>query len=230
MTINSEYLYLQELIYSDKNYDKAKEIILNSDKSNEEEYQELLGLIYFYQFDFVKSAEIFKNISDKYKYAYSLLLLNQHEECREVLNAAPMSPAVNWTLFFCEMFSPHVTHTPTYLQIRSFLERDLNLYLKIDLDEYVQKIIDISDFLFEVNPETNKLIAKTFLYNNYPEYAKEYLTRAFEYTDKDAELYYLSGIYYLGQNEISDAKSSFKKTLILNENYIPAKIKLKELA
>ena len=229
MTINSEYLYLQELIYTSKNYDKAREIILNSDKKNEVKYQELLGLIYFYQFDFLKSAEIFKNISDKYKYAYSLLLLNKPDECKEVLNTATLSPAVNWTLFFCEMFSPHVTHTPTYLQIRSFLERDLNLYLKNGLVEYVQKIIDISDFLFEVNPETNKLIAKTFLYNNYYEFANEYLTRAFEYTDKDAELFYLSGIYYLEKNEISDAKNSFKKTLLLNDNYIPAKIRLEEL-
>ena len=230
MTTSSEYIHLQELLYISKNYDKAKEIIVNSNRKNEAYYQELLGLIYFYQFDFAKSAEIFRNLDDKYKYAYSLLMLNQHEKCQEVLNNAPLSPAANWTLFFCEMFSPHVTHTPSYLQIRSFLERDLNLYLKIDLVEYVQKIIDISDFLFEVNPETNKLIAKTFLYNDYPQYAKEYLTRAFEYTDKDAELYYLSGIYYLGENEISDAKNSFKKTLILNENYIPAKIRLEELS
>ena len=82
MTKNSEYIYLQELIYIYKNCDKAIEIISSSDKIKENKYQELLGLAYFYKSELLKSAEIFKKLQDKYKYAYSLLLLNDKELCK----------------------------------------------------------------------------------------------------------------------------------------------------
>ena len=104
------------------------------------------------------------------------------------------------------------------------------MYLRLNLVSYVQKIIDISDYLFEINPETNKYIAKAFLNNNYPDYAKEYIDRAFCYTTKDAELYYILAKYYKTQDRIDKVKENLKEAIRLAENYVPAKIMLTELS
>jgi len=229
--INSNELYpIQKLIYQNKNYDEAISLILASPNAMNIDYQSLLAMAYFYKLDVEKSAKIFKQTNELYKYAYCQFLLKNINEARKLWSKLPISPAQNWSLFFCELFFDKTTTVPSFLQIRAFLERDLNMFLKLTLTEYVQKIIDISDFLFDINPETNKLIAKTFLYNNYPQYAKEYFDRAFDYTNQDAELYYLLGVYNYAIGEISDAKYSFQKALTLNENYIPAKNLLQKIS
>lgn len=230
MINNNELYAIQKLVYQDKNYDGAISLILASQYASNIKYQELLGMAYFYKLDMDNSSKIFKKLKDTYKYGYCEFLMGNIKEARKIFTFAPISPAQNWSLFFSELFFDKTTTIPSFLQIRAFLERDLNLFLKLTLTEYVQKLIDISDFLFDINPESNKLIAKSFLYNNYPQYAKEYLDRALDYTNQDAELYYLLGLYNYVIEEISDAKYSFQKALILNENYIPAKNLLKQLS
>lgn len=227
--INNEIYSIQKLIYQDKNYDEAISLISASQYVRSTKYQELLGMAYFYNLDIENSAKIFKKLNDVYKYGYCEFLMGNVKEARKIFASAPISPAQNWSLFFSELFFDKTTTIPSFFQIRAFLERDLNLFLKLTLTDYVQKLIDISDFLFDINPEANKLIAKSFLYNNYPQYAKEYLNRALDYTNQDAELYYLLGLYNYVIEEISDAKYSFQRALALNENYIPAKNLLKQL-
>lgn len=229
MIQNNEFLNIQYLTYTEKKYDEAIEQIKCSPFFASEKYQHFLGQIYFLKLDLENAEKIFKKLNSFYELAYCYMLQNNFDDALKYFKISPSSPAQNWGLFFCELFTQKVTTVPSYLQIRSFLERDLALFLKLNLVELVQKTIDISEFLEQINPETNKIIARTFLYNNYPEYAKEYFIRAFDYTKNDAELYYLSGLYYKKINNLKEAQKSFKEALELNENYIPAQEQLNKL-
>ncbi len=229
MTKNNEFFYLQELIFKERNYQKAIDIINSSNFAPQKEYQLLLGLAYFSLRQYIQSAQIYKNIGELYKAGYCHLLLGDNNTAQTIWKICSSSPAQNWGLFFCELFTQEQTTVPTYLQIRAFLERDLTAFLILNLVFYVQKIIDISELLFEVNPETNKIIARSFLYNNYPSYAKEYLNRALDFTEEDPEIYYLQALYFQNTGEIQDAKYSLETALNLNKNYIPAKLLLDRL-
>ena len=229
MAQSSEYIAIQKLILIDKNYDKALKMILYSSFCNCFSYQKLLAYIFFKKDDFDACLKIYEKLGDLYKMGYCNLLLENINIAKQIWRKADKSPAQNWGLFFCELFSDNVSATPTYLQIRAFLERDLGTFLRLNIVEYVQKIIDVSDFLFDVNPETNKIIARSFLYHDYPQYAKIYLDKAFDFTDEDSELYYLSGLYYNIAGQISDAKNSLRRAIQLNENYVPAKLLLEKL-
>ena len=229
MAASSEYVAIQKIILEEKNYDKALNLIYSSCLKDSYLYQELLALVFFRLNDFISSAKIYESLRDFYKLGYCNLLNGDVNSAKFIWRKTPSSPAQNWGLFFCELFSDDVSCAPTYLQIRAFLERDLGAFLRLNLDEYVQKIIDVSEFLFEVNPETNKIISRAFLYNDYPQYAKIYLDRAFDFTDEDAELYYLSGVYNNTIGKTEDAKNILKKAIELNENYIPAKLLLEKI-
>ncbi len=229
MIKNSEFCNIQRLVYQERNFDEAIDLLLNSDYITTQDFQRLLAQVYFFKFDFEKAAIVFNNLKDSYNTGFCKLLQGNSNEALNIWKNTAPSPAQNWGMFFCELFTEKVTTKPSYLQVRAFLERDLNLFLKVNLPLYVQKIIDISEFLAELNPETNKIIARTFLYNDYTDYAKEYFERALDYTEEDAELYYLLGLYYQKTQDISSARISLNKAVKLNDNYIPAKNLLSKL-
>ena len=229
MTTNSEYYTIQFEVLKNKDYSKALELLKKSDNFFSDKFQELYADILFAQNNFAQSAAIYEKLGQFYKFGYCTLLFGDRQNAQLIWENCPKSAAQNWGIFFCQLFTDKVTVLPTYLQIRAFLERDLGAFLKLNHIEFVQKIIDISEYLADINPETNKIIARCFLYNNYPTYAKEFFKRAFDFTTEDAELYYLSGLYYIKMNDLSEAKKCLRNAIKLNENYFPAKELLSEL-
>ena len=225
-----EYYKIENLIYKDKKFDEAIRTIELSKISEQKNYMLLKATAYTEKNELEQAAKIYEKLNDFYNLGYCYFLMNKIDLAIEFFKKAPPSPAQNWNLFFAEIFKGRVNITPTYLQIRAFLERDFDKFLKLNLSFYIQKIIDISEYLFEINPETNKFIARAFLNNDYPEYAKEYLDRAFDFTTKDAELYYLLAKYYCTQNQMEKVKENLKEALRLSDNYVPAKIMLEKIS
>lgn len=224
-----EYSVIEKLIYFEKKYDDAVEMLNISPQRDSFDFRKLLAETLFYKQDFCSAIKIYEEINENFAVGYCYLLLNKIDLAIDFLKESPISPAQNWGLFFSELFRARVNVKPSYLQIRAFLERDLNLFLKLDLISHVQKIIDISDYLAQINPETNKYIARAFLFNDYPDYAKEYLDRAFEFTSHDAELHYLLAKYNLAVNLKDKAIENLEESLRISDTYVPAKILLDKL-
>ena len=224
----NEYSQIETLIYKDKSYDKAVSMIMASELSITKPYKELLANAYFAKDDFENAAKLFNELNDFYQTGQCYLLLNQIDLAIEFFKKAEATPAQNWGVFFAELFRGRFNTEPSYLQVRAFLERDLNSFLRLNLISHVQKIIDISDYLVDINPETNKFIAKAFLNNEYPDYAKEYLDRAFEITNQDPELYYLFAKYYETTGQKDKVILNLKEAIKLSENYVPAQIMLEK--
>lgn len=229
MTVNKDFFELQKLFFVEKKYDETIQYIVSSRFVELADFQEILANAYFMKFDFVSAATIYQRLGMLYHVGYCHLLFGDTKTARSVWDNTPVSSAQKWGMFFCELFGEKVVTVPTFLQIRAFLERDLALFLKLNHVVFVQKIIDVSEFLFDINQETNKIIARTFLYNNYPTYAKEFFNRALDFTTQDAELYYLLGLYYKGQNDLKEAKNAFRSAVFLNNNYLMAKIQYEDL-
>ena len=225
----NEYSVIEKLIYKNKCFDEAIDLINASKFCNTKKYRQLKADAYFKKEDFEKAAVLYSELQDFYQLAQCYLLLNQIDLAIEFFKKSEPTPAQNWGLFFAELFRGRFNNNPSYLQIRAFLERDLNLFLRLNLTSHVQKIIDISEYLFDINPETNKFIAKAFLNNGYPDYAKEYLDRAFEFTNQDAELYYLLAKYYEFSGQKDKIITNLEEALRLSENYVPALIMLERV-
>ena len=222
MKANKEYNLIQKKFLVDKDITQAISSLLASEYFNSPKFQELYGDILFQKGDLHSALEIFIQVKNYYKAGYCCLLSDDINSAKIFFEQAEASPAQNWELFLCQLFETEITTTPTYLQIRSFLERDFSAFLNYKLEKLIQKIIDVSEYLFEINPEVNKILAKCFLNYKYFEYSKIFLERAFDFTTEDAELYYLSAKYFLSQNEITEAKNSLNKAIYLQNNYIPA--------
>jgi len=226
MIIMNTYIKIENIIFCENDYDKAISLLDDETYKADNRYLELKAVALFKKNLFAESANIYKYLGDNYQAGYCFLLLGDEKEALSLFNSAETSPAQNWGIFFCELFTSNITTTPTYLQIRAFLEKDLNNFLKLDLANYVQKIIDISDFLCEINSDANKYIAKAFLYNDYFDYAKEYIEQAFDTNSKDAEVYYLNALYYKSIGQQDKAKENLQDAIRLNNNYYPAKLLL----
>lgn len=232
METSKNFSDLQKLFFIEKKYDAVISKIVSINDNLERIprcYLDLLAASFFSKSDFVSAARIYQQLDEFYKVGYCHLLFGDIKTANLVWQKTPDSPAQNWGLFFTELFIGETKTVPSFLQIRAFLERDLAAFLKLNHVLFVQKIIDISEFLFDINPETNKIIARTFLYNNYPSYAKEYFNRAFDFTNEDAELFYLYGLYYKMIGNIPEARNAFRRACSLNSNYLIAKIKYEEL-
>ena len=226
----NEYCKIEALIYADKNFKEAKRLIATSLEAGSMRYQKLLADAMFFANNFIEASKIYNLTGDFYKAGYCYFILKEIDLAIEFFYKSAPSPAQNWNLFLAEIFRARVNTTPTYLQIRAFLERDLSLFLHLDIVSYVQKSIDISEYLFSINPETNKFIARAFLNNNYPDYAKEYIDMALDFTTKDAELYYLLAKYYQTQGVSEKVKSNLEEAIRLSESFVPAKIMLEKIS
>ena len=126
----SEYLHIENLIYKEKNYEQALAVIEVSDSAQAPEFKLLKANALFYKNELEAAAKIYCEIGELYRLGYCYFLLNEIDTAVDVWKKSPNTPARNWSLFFAEIFRGRLNCSPTYLQVRAFLERDLNNFLK----------------------------------------------------------------------------------------------------
>ena len=126
MTVNNYLLQLQKLFFVEKKYEELIQQILSSKFKDLPAFQEFLANAYFMKRDFVSAAVIYQNLGMRYNEGYCHLLFGDEKTAKCVWENTPASPAQNWGLFFCELFSSKVKTIPTFLQIRAFFEQKLH--------------------------------------------------------------------------------------------------------
>ena len=145
-------------------------------------------------------------------------------ECFERL--AEYDPRAGWAIFFTKLATNKIDRYPSYFELRSFLEIDLDLCLKYYLGDYVQNVVQYSDWMSEINSEVQKFIARVFLNNGYKNYGYHYLTKARDTFYNDPELHYLFAEYFLCENDTLNAELALENCLEVLPEYYPA-LKLK---
>lgn len=133
----------------------------------------------------------------------------------------------HWANFLINLIEGKITYYPSYFELRNFFEIDLDLLMKNFLGNYVQTLVNYSDFLSQFNSEINKYIARVFLINNYKSYALLYFNRAKDSFYNDPELHFLIAQTNFKDGNIEQAKKSADRCLEILPEYWPA-VKLLE--
>lgn len=112
---------------------------------------------------------------------------------------------------------------PKFFQLRNFLETDLNLLIKYNKGDYVEKLCSYSDILAGINSETYKYFSRVFFFNNFTDFALHFAMKAKSYFYNDAELHYHLALIMMKQNCKDLAINYCNSCLRIADNYFPAK-------
>jgi len=184
-------------------YKEAKEKFLSGDYSNSE---------FFLQNNFIL------------EYAYCKLLSGDTQGAKkEFAKIAKNDFRADWGKKLIQFIEGYVTYTPSYFQIRDFLEIDLNLLLQAKRPDYIESIINGADIFYSINPESYKFISRVMFNNDFADVALYYLKKAKDKFYYDPEMHYMFANCYIKQGEISLAKESLETCLSILPEYFPAK-------
>lgn len=130
----------------------------------------------------------------------------------------------HWGLTLIQMLRGKLTTSPTYFEIRNFLEIDLNILILYCKGDYVEKIIRYADYMAYYNPECYKFIGRAFWANNLMPAAMFFLRRAKDKFYNDPELHYLLAyIYYYSDEDYEKCEKALDTCLKILPEYSPAK-------
>lgn len=135
----------------------------------------------------------------------------------------------DWGVFLCKLIKGYADKSPTYLQIRNFLEIDLDILIRHFQGDYVQNIIKYSDWLCTINPEVHKFIGRVFVNNGLEAEGRIFLQRAKDYFYLDPELHYLLAVEYLKEDKMEETAKALEACLTVLPDYFPAKNLQKKL-
>jgi len=136
----------------------------------------------------------------------------------------------HWGYFLTELLQGKISGYPSYFELRNFFEIDLDMLVKNYLGDYVQTLVNYSDFLSQFNSEINKYIARVFLVNGYKNYAKLFFQKAKDSFYNDPELHFLIAQTQFKEGDIETAQSSANTCLKILPEYWPAVKLLSDLS
>ena len=127
-----------------------------------------------------------------------------------------------WGLFLVGLLQGKVERYPTYLELRNFLEIDIQFLIDNYKGDYVQRVVDCADFFFEVNPESYKFIGRVFAANGFEHEALHFLERGKSGFYRDPELHFiLAGLHSVGGRPDA-ARQALDTCLQILPGYYPA--------
>ena len=128
-----------------------------------------------------------------------------------------------WGTFIAPLCRGYLSKYPTYIEIRSFFEIDIQLLLNYYLGDYVEEICKYMDILYTINPEIYKYMGRVFIKNNYLELGIAYLRQGKDKFYNDPELHYLIAEYYYNLKDYRKALVYIEKCLDILPEYFPAR-------
>lgn len=129
----------------------------------------------------------------------------------------------NWANKLIQIINNSIIETPSFFQIRNFLEIDLNLLLEAGQAEFIEIIINRADLLSSINPESYKFISRVMLNNDFYDVALFYLNKAKNNFYCDPEMHFMLANCYIKKGDNQAAKDSVNNCLRILPEYYPAK-------
>ena len=170
---------------------------------------------------FFEKDELSKIEQISVEYAYLSIVSDELESAKVIFRGIDSSRA-NWGCFLVEALTGFVKRMPTYLEIRSFLEIDLDFLIKNQKIDYVESLLGATEYLININQETYKFVARVMYENSFYEACFNYLEKSKKIFYKDPELHFLYAKYYMNKKEILFAKFHIDECLKFLPDYYPA--------
>lgn len=213
--------------YADKNYNKLKTLLVNSNISEE---KEILARVYLEEKAYKSAAKIYNELGMIYEYGRCELLQGNLENARELwLSIKEDSPPVLWGKSLLEFINLYVIHIPTFFQIRAFLEVDFDALLNAKMISYCENIANGAHLFAQNNQESYKFIGRVFVNNGYFDLAELFLNKAKDMCYVDPEVHFLLAKCFISKNDYNQAKSALTTSLEKGYGYYPAKKLLENL-
>lgn len=173
--------------------------------------------------DFDGCLSFFKNNGYIVEAAYCELFSDNLDEAFELFSSwSEFNARAEWGVFLCKLIKGYSDKYPTYLQIRNFLEIDLDMLIKNFKGDYVQNIIRYVDWLASFNPEVYKFIGRVFINNGLEEEGRMFLLEAKNFFYNDPELHYLIAVECFKENKKDEVKQALNACLWVLPGYYPA--------
>ena len=161
--------------------------------------------------------------------AYCNIVLDNLKKANEEFEKAEDNNIrAHWGKFLVQMIKGEISTTPTYFEIRNFLEIDLAILITYCKGDYIEKIVRYADYLAIYNMECYKFFGRVFWAYNIMPAAMFFLERAKERLYKDPELHYQLAYIYYQQKNIEKCKEEINICLNILPLYAPAE-KLKTI-
>jgi tetratricopeptide (TPR) repeat protein len=197
--------------------------LINVDKINNKTINNTLAFAYFENGNYQEASKIYLNSHNYYQAGFCELLLGNKDKARELWFNAEDSPVVCWSRCLIDMIEVRVELIPSFLQIRNHLECDLSYFIQAKKLDYAENVIQCSEFLSDINPETNKFIGKALMNNGFPNLAVNFFLKSKDVIPNDPEIYYHLAQYSFQINSFNEARLMLKQCLDLNQYYTPAR-------
>ncbi len=172
--------------------------------------------------DYISAQKILDVKRHPLEVAYSLFLSGNFLEARKVLSSINSTRA-NWLLELINLMVDYKMISPTYFQIRNFLELDIDLFISSRKNDYLTKLLNYAKELAVVNKETYKLIGRILFNDKLYSLAVYYLDLYKDSVYYDPEIHFIYAKYYIIQKNYEKALSSIEWCLSVLPGYFPAK-------
>ena len=133
------------------------------------------------------------------------------------------SPLIIWAKAFSGYIEKKQIYQPTFFQIRSFYESDLDTLLSLKMYKYAENLINSIQFFADINPEVYKFTARVLYNYGYFGLAERFINTGKEYVYDDTELHFIEAQVRLAQNQRFGAIRSLENVLSISPSYFPAK-------
>ena len=155
---------------------------------------------------------------------YCYIILDKFDKAKKCFEKAKdENIRAHWGLLLLQMISGKISIIPTYFEVRSFLETDLDIFITYCKGDIVEKIIRYCDFLAVYNLECYKFIGRAFWSHGMQTPAMYFLNRAKDKLYNDPELHYLLAyIYYTEDKNIQKCRREIETCLNILPEYAPA--------
>lgn len=222
-------------VLSNKNLPKALSFLGSIDQSsfsNDNErllFYNTLALTYLENGQYKESAEIYRNIGEKYNAGFCELLMGNEAEAEKLWLSEPESSPCQWGKCLLNFINLKKSTEPSYLQIRNHLEIDMGYFIEANKLKYAENLMKNDDIFISINLESYKLIGKVLLNYGFLNMARKYLLKSLDTIPFDSETLYFLGQYNYKIGAYKESKNIIEKCLECNYHYIPAQKLMKKL-
>lgn len=154
---------------------------------------------------------------------YCYMVLDNFVKAKELFEKAKVNDIRgHWGLMLLQMIEEKISMSPTYFEVRNFLEADLDIFMTYCKGDIVQQIIKYADFMAFYNMECYKFIGRAFWAHNFMTPAMYFLQKAQDNLYKDPELHYLLAYIYYTNKDIKNCTREIDICLEILPQYAPA--------
>ena len=222
-----------ELVNKDKPDEALKNIqnLFEENNLSEKDY-ELISAILMANGDFDKAALTFPKANNYAAVVFLSIIKGELNKAKEILNNTPNSSLAEWCKFLIDLFSEKLffKKTPSFLQIRHYLEITVYYLLIANNKSFVSTLKNKLNCLIEANIDTEKFVGYAYFHFGNCSEAIEYLNKSIQRNSYDGETYFaLAGVYEKEEDYFLAAAMLENAALLLPEHY-PTKVLQEKIA